>query len=129
MEVPQQAAGVARFAFEDLCSKPFAASDFLLMPSRYEPCGLSQMYAQRSGALPIAYRTGGLVDTIEDGLTGFLFYSLTGAGLTAAVTRALEAFRSRRAFTQMRGFAMGKRFDWNRPTHRYADVYARSLAA
>jgi len=56
------------------------------------------MYAQRSGALPIAYRTGGLVDTIEDGLSGFLFSSLTGAGLTGAVSRALEAFRSKRAF-------------------------------
>ncbi len=51
----------------------FAGSDFLLMPSRFEPCGLSQMYAQKSGSLPIAHRTGGLVDTIEDGVTGFLF--------------------------------------------------------
>lgn len=125
---PQSVA--ARIGFDDAeARRIFAASDFLLMPSRFEPCGLSQMYAQRSGALPIAYRTGGLVDTIEDGQTGFLFSSLTGAGLTAAVTRALEAFRSRRAFMQMRGFAMGKRFDWNRPTHRYADVYARALAA
>jgi starch synthase len=79
--------------------------------------------------LPIAYRTGGLVDTIEDGLSGFLFSSLTGAGLTAAVSRALDAFRSRRAFRQMRENAMAKRFDWRRPSSRYADVYARALAA
>ncbi|PZU91449.1 MAG: glycogen synthase GlgA [Chelatococcus sp.] len=120
----------ARIGFDDAeARRLFAASDFLLMPSRFEPCGLSQMYAQRSGALPIAYRTGGLVDTIEDGLSGFLFSSLTGAGLTAAVSRALDAFRSKRAFRQMREHAMAKRFDWRRPTSRYADVYAQALAA
>jgi starch synthase len=120
----------ARIGFDDAeARRIFAASDFLLMPSRFEPCGLSQMYAQRSGALPIAYRTGGLVDTIEDGLSGFLFSSLTGAGLTSAVSRALDAFRSKRAFVQMREHAMAKRFDWGRPTHRYANVYARALAA
>jgi starch synthase len=69
------------------------------------------------------------VDTIEDGLSGFLFSSLTGAGLTSAVTRALAAYRSKRAFKQMREHAMAKRFDWSRPTHRYADVYAQALAA
>jgi starch synthase len=120
----------ARIGFDDAeARRIFAASDFLLMPSRFEPCGLSQMYAQRSGALPIAYRTGGLVDTIEDGQSGFLFSSLTGAGLSSAVTRAFDAFRSKAAFLQMRQHAMAKRFDWSRPTDRYADVYARALAA
>ena len=120
----------ARIGFDDAeARRLFAASDFLLMPSRFEPCGLSQMYAQRSGALPIAYRTGGLVDTIEGGLSGFLFSSLTGAGLSGAVGRALEAFRSKRAFRQMREHAMAKRFDWRKPTSRYADVYARAMAA
>ncbi|MGQ3281968.1 glycogen synthase GlgA [Bosea sp. (in: a-proteobacteria)] len=120
----------ARIGFDDAeARRIFAASDFLLMPSRFEPCGLSQMYAQRSGALPIAYRTGGLVDTIEDGQSGFLFSSLTGAGLSSAVTRALDAFRSKAAFLQMRQHAMAKRFDWSRPTNRYADVYARALAS
>lgn len=119
----------ARIGFDDNeARRLFAASDFLLMPSRFEPCGLSQMYAQRSGALPIAYRTGGLVDTIEDGLSGFLFSSLTGAGLADAVRRALEAFKSKRAFLQMREHAMAKRFDWRKPTFRYADVYASAMA-
>ena len=95
--------------------KIFAASDFLLMPSRFEPCGLSQMYAQRSGALPIAYRTGGLVDTIEDGRSGFLFSTLTGEGLTAAVGRAFGAFKVKAAFREMRSHAMRKRFDWAMP--------------
>ena len=120
----------ARIGFDDSeARRLFAASDFLLMPSRFEPCGLSQMYAQRSGALPIAYRTGGLADTIEDGLSGFLFSSLTGAGLAGAIRRALEAYRSKRAFQRMREHAMAKRFDWRRPSFRYADVYARALGA
>lgn len=120
----------ARIGFDDAeARRLFAASDFLLMPSRFEPCGLSQMYAQRSGALPIAYRTGGLVDTIEDGRSGFLFSTLSSAGLTSAVSRAIEAFRSKRIFRTMREHAMAKRFDWSRPSHRYADVYARTLAA
>jgi starch synthase len=120
----------ARIGFDDgEARRLFAASDFLLMPSRFEPCGLSQMYAQRSGALPIAYRTGGLVDTIEDGLSGFLFSNLSSAGLTVAVSRALDAFRSKRSFRQMRDHAMAKRFDWRRPSARYAGVYARALAA
>jgi starch synthase len=85
------------------------------------------MYAQRAGALPIAYRTGGLVDTIEDGVSGFLFSSLSGAGLSAAVRRALDAYRSKRAFKLMRGQAMSKRFDWRRPSFHYASVYASAL--
>lgn len=118
----------ARIGFDDTeARRLFAASDFLLMPSRFEPCGLSQMYAQRAGALPIAYRTGGLVDTIEDGVSGFLFSSLSGAGLSAAIRRALEAYRSKRAFKLMQGQAMSKRFDWRRAGFRYASVYARAL--
>src|SRR6476659_9828792 len=58
----------------------FAGSDFTLMPSRFEPCGLSQMYAQRFGSLPIAHRTGGLADSIQDGVTGFLFRDPSFAG-------------------------------------------------
>jgi starch synthase len=67
----------------------FAGSDFLLMPSRYEPCGLSQMYAQRFGSLPVARNTGGLADTIENGVTGFLFNDSTGELPRSAEPRLL----------------------------------------
>ena len=118
----------ARIGFDDAEARQmFAASDFLLMPSRFEPCGLSQMYAQRVGTLPIASRTGGLVDTIEDGLSGFLFSSMTGAGLTAAVKRAFGAFRSQRDLSRMREHAVTKRFDWSQPSHRYAALYAQAI--
>jgi starch synthase len=119
----------ARIGFDDSeARKLFAASDFLLMPSRFEPCGLSQMYAQRCGTLPIAYRTGGLADTIEDGRSGFLFTTLSITGLRSALERAFGAFRSKRAFRLMRKRAMAKRFDWSSPADRYAAVYANALA-
>jgi starch synthase len=70
----------------------FAGSDFLLMPSRYEPCGLSQMYAQRFGSLPVARNTGGLADTIENGVTGFLFDESTVESYQQALSRAFKVF-------------------------------------
>ena len=90
---------VAGFS-DTMAHRLVAASDFFLMPSRFEPCGLTQMQAQRYGALPIAHATGGLADTIEDGETGFLFtdYSYGGfleaciaAGTGPAEARAAES--------------------------------------
>lgn len=106
----------------------YAASDFLLMPSRFEPCGLSQMYAQKSGALPIAARTGGLVDTIEDGVSGFLFAPLTRHALVGSVMRALATFRARPIYQAMRAHALAQRFGWRRPVRKYLGVYAHLLA-
>ena len=80
---------------EPVAHNLFAASDFFLMPSRFEPCGLTQMYAQRFGALPIAHRTGGLRDTIDDGVTGFLFPDSSVRSLLGAVRRALLTFNHR----------------------------------
>jgi starch synthase len=108
--------------------KMFAASDFLLMPSRFEPCGLSQMYAQRCGTLPIACRTGGLADTIEDNRSGFLFSAPNARELTSALWRAFDAFRLKSVFHAMRKIAMGKCFDWEPQAQKYADIYARSIA-
>src|SRR6185312_2750216 len=62
-----------------------AGADLFLMPSRYEPCGLNQMYSQRYGTPPVARATGGLIDTIMDGETGFLFEAAESAALVAAV--------------------------------------------
>ena len=104
----------------------FAGSDFLLMPSRFEPCGLSQMYAQKSGSLPIATRTGGLADTIEDGRTGFLFGKATAGGLTGAVRRALVTFGSDRRLNEMRRAAMAMRFDWRESASRYTRLYRQA---
>jgi starch synthase len=101
----------------------YAGSDFLLMPSRFEPCGLSQMYAQRFGSLPIAHRTGGLADTIEDGVTGFLFGDFSTSSLIGAIGRATDAFHSRRRLNGMRRKAMAQPFDWRDSALRYARLY------
>jgi starch synthase len=119
----------AHIGFDDIeARKMFAASDFLLMPSRFEPCGLSQMYAQRCGTLPVACRTGGLADTIDDDNSGFLFSTPSADGLISAVQRALGAFRSKRSFQAMRRRAMAKCFDWAHPAQKYANIYAQAIA-
>lgn len=105
----------------------FAGSDFLLMPSRFEPCGLSQLYAQRYGSLPVAYRTGGLADTIEDGETGFLFNEMSIGGLMHAIGRALNAYGSRAALTRMRRKAMARPMNWLQSSRRYNTVYSHLL--
>src|SRR5205814_6292814 len=66
-----------------------AGADMLLMPCQYEPCGLTQMRAQRYGTLPVARRTGGLNDTIDDGITGFVFDEFSVPALAASVDRAV----------------------------------------
>ncbi len=105
----------------------FAGSDFLLMPSRFEPCGLSQMYAQRFGSLPIAHRTGGLADTIEDGLNGFLFSDLSVESYSRAVQRALHVFKHRDLLCAMRCHAMASPLYWNQSVFPYDQLYARLI--
>ena len=110
---------------EATARRMFAGSDFLLMPSRFEPCGLSQMYAQRFGSLPIARQTGGLADTIEDGVTGFLFKDASLGAMLGAIYRAVDTFRSRRALNAMRKAAMGRSFGWTRSAAGYGGIYER----
>ncbi|MCW3148107.1 glycogen synthase GlgA [Stutzerimonas stutzeri] len=105
----------------------FAGSDFLLMPSRYEPCGLSQMYAQRYASLPIARRTGGLADSIEDGVTGFLFDETSVASYRATVLRALEVHRRPQLHCAMRCRAMAAGFFWRHAIAPYDRLYQRLL--
>lgn len=105
----------------------FAGSDFLLMPSRFEPCGLAQMYAQRFGSLPIVHRTGGLADTVEDGVTGFAFTEPSPAGFAGAVRRALAAFGQKKRLNAMRRRAMAARFGWDQAAESYAALYGRAI--
>ena len=114
---------------ESLARRMFAGADFLLMPSRFEPCGLSQMYAQRFGCLPVAHATGGLVDTVDDGVTGFLCGEATEASLEAAVERALRVARRPLLLDAMRRAAMQRPAGWAGAARRYLQVYARIDAA
>jgi len=112
---------------EPMARRIVAGSDFCLMPSRFEPCGLTQMQAQRYGTLPIAHATGGLADTIDDGETGFLFSELSAGGLLAACQRALEVYEDARALAEMRQTAMGRSFRWSGAAQEYVALYARLI--
>lgn len=118
---------------EPLAHRLIAGADLLAMPSRWEPCGLVQLYAQRYGALPVARRTGGLADTIEDaaaGLeagTGFLFEEPTPAALARAIARALAAMRSPR-WDDLRRRVMRLELGWRAPAIRYEHLYHEILA-
>jgi starch synthase len=102
-----------------------AGADFFLMPSRYEPCGLNQMYSQRYGTPPIARATGGLADTIVDGETGFLFEHAEPGALLAAARRAATLWRDEPRRLAMQRAGMARDFGWARSARRYAELYAR----
>ena len=103
-----------------------AGADIFLMPSRYEPCGLAQLRAQRYGAIPVANRVGGLADTIEDGTTGFLFDEYTPAALSNALERALTAHAQPSTWRRMMRAAMKRDFGWPRPADAYRALYRRA---
>jgi starch synthase len=104
-----------------------SGADMCLMPSLYEPCGLTQMRAQRYGTIPVARRTGGLADTIEDGVTGFLFDDYTPADFMRAAMRAVDQYRDGEGWGAMMREAMARDFGWDKSAARYLSVYRRVL--
>jgi starch synthase len=119
-----------RFAYEPvLAHKLMAGADMLLMPSRYEPCGLTQMYALRYGTVPIVRATGGLVDTVDpfDAATGkgtgFRFGAADSGALLRALDAALAAHGSQGRWRQLMMNGMERDFSWGRSAAAYVDVY------
>lgn len=117
---------------EGLSHRVQAGSDLLLVPSRSEPCGLTQMYAMKYGTLPLVRRTGGLADTVidatpaalHDGVaTGFAFVNATAQELGFALRRALIAYRKPALWNAMRARAMTRDFGWERPAREYLELY------
>jgi starch synthase len=106
----------------------FAGSDFTLMPSRFEPCGLSQMYAQRFGSLPIGHQTGGLAETIKDGETGFLFTQPSTESLLGGIRRAFTTFTAKDRLDSMRRNAMARSFSWAAAADCYGALYRKALS-
>ena len=116
-----------QFAFTDLLEhRLIAGADMLLMPSQYEPCGLTQMRAQRYGTLPIARRVGGLADTISDDVTGFLFDDFHPASLDWAIDRAIKRFGEPEGWTRRMRAAMSRDFAWERSAEKYAGLYRQA---
>jgi starch synthase len=100
-----------------------------LMPSRYEPCGLNQIYSLKYGTVPIVRATGGLDDTIEEWNaelgtgTGFKFHGYNPLNLLAAIDRALSAFRDREGWARLMRNGMSRNYSWQQPAREYAVVY------
>ena len=116
--------------FDDgLARRIFAGSDFFLMPSRFEPCGLAQLYAMRYGSLPIARKTGGLADTIDHfsratgTANGFLFEKPKPKSLKMVIHRAIKLFGNPVQFSKIRMNALHSPCSWDNAAKRYAEVY------
>jgi starch synthase len=116
---------------EALAHRMYAAADFLLMPSRVEPCGLNQMYAMRYGTVPIVRRTGGLQDTGVDlgepGGYGFTHVNASVGDITHAVYRALQLFRDTDRLQEVRKAMMELDFGWQRSAGHYTELYRTLL--
>lgn len=113
-----------------------AGTDLFLMPSRFEPCGLNQMYSQRYGAVPLVRRVGGLADTVADAspanldqgtATGIVFREATDDAVYTAITRGLELHRNRSLWRQVQQAGMSKDFSWESSAQRYLDLYELAL--
>jgi starch synthase len=104
-----------------------AGADIFLMPSLYEPCGLTQMRSQRYAAPPIVRSVGGLRDTVDDGVTGFWFAPYTAAAFSEAAFRALDCYADPARWQAMMRRGMARDFSWERSVGEYLDVYRRAL--
>jgi starch synthase len=123
----------AKVAFDNgLAHKVEAGADMFLMPSRYEPCGLNQIYSLKYGTVPIVRATGGLDDTIEpwDARTGkgtgFKFHDYTGEALLATIKQALLAYQDPSSWQTLMRNGMGRDFSWGASAREYGKVYERA---
>jgi starch synthase len=101
-----------------------------MMPSRFEPCGLNQMYSLRYGTVPIVRSVGGLADTVREyparRANGFVFSDYTPQAFLEAVRRALVTFRNRRKWRALQAAGMAEDFSWDRSAREYVKIYTRA---
>ena len=112
-----------------LARQIYAGSDMLLMPSRYEPCGISQMIAMRYGCVPIVRAVGGLHDTVTDSETGFAFVDAKVKSFNDAVRRALDLFPYHSRWLNMQKAGMALDFSWQASAQKYAALYLKLMEA
>lgn len=112
---------------EELSHLMYAGADFLLMPSRVEPCGLNQLYAMKYGTIPVVRATGGLKDTVkdlgEDGGYGITFLNASVGDITHAIFRATELYHQKETFNNIRKKIMELDFSWTRSANDYVNLY------
>lgn len=129
----------AHFAFDEaFAHRLYAGADMLVMPSRFEPCGLAQLNAMRYGTIPVVRRTGGLADTVtdttpatlaDDQATGFRFDDASAGALLAAVRRARECFTAPDTWGRLVRQAMRRDSSWTRSARAYLDLYDQVIPA
>ncbi|HEX73512.1 MAG TPA: glycogen synthase GlgA [Candidatus Hydrogenedentes bacterium] len=129
----------ARFSFDaPLAHQVQAGSDFFVMPSRYEPCGLSQLYSLAYGTVPVVRKTGGLADSVRDvnpvhwkrgDATGITFVPLTPEAILRAVRRAMELYADKKRLAKVRRAGMREDFSWDRSCREYIRLYEEAIAA
>lgn len=127
-QYPDRVAFINAFS-ENMAHKVYAGSDFLLMPSKFEPCGLSQMFAMRYGTIPIVHRTGGLAESVESIKTkpisgeGFTFCCYTKQALYNAVKKAIDTFPNKKFIEKIRINCMKKDLSWKKSAGEYRELY------
>jgi starch synthase len=121
---------------ENFAHQMMAGSDAMLVPSRFEPCGLTQLYALRYGTVPVVRHVGGLIDTVVDAqadallrdeATGFVFGPATADALAGAVDRAIQAFTQPKVWRKVMLRGMAQEFSWDRAAAQYLALYNRLL--
>jgi len=116
-----------------LAHQLYASSDFIVVPSRYEPCGLGQLIALRYGTIPVARKTGGLLDTIVEfnpsrGTgTGFLFSGYSSNELLKTIKKAHKFFNVKHLWAKLQKNAMNQNFSWRRSAEAYLSLYQKVL--
>lgn len=116
----------------NLARQIYAGVDMILVPSRYEPCGLTQMIGMRYGSVPVVRSTGGLKDTVvdyeqSDSSTGFVFQEVESSALTETLKRAFEVFIDQASWMALQGRAMQQDFSWDHSAQEYHQLYERML--
>ena len=114
---------------EELAHLIEAGADMFLMPSRFEPCGLNQMYSLRYGTVPIVRAVGGLADTVREGATGFVFEEYSPSALLGALKRALALFAQTRKWRVLQVAGMKQDHSWDRSAREYVKIYERLVRA
>ena len=117
----------------ELAHQITAASDIFLMPSKYEPCGLNQMYSLKYGTVPIVRKTGGLADTVRDvdeyekSGNGFAFEDFNSRHFYNTILRALNYFKDKEKWREIVKVGMNEDFSWNNSAVKYIEVYEKAL--
>jgi starch synthase len=128
LDFPDRIRTIIRFD-SALSRRMYGGADVLLMPSRYEPCGLAQMIAMRYGCVPVVHATGGLRDSVHEEVTGFLFQDESTESMLEALSRALSMFAIPENWQRFQRNGMAEDFSWTGSAQQYAFIYRSLLSS